>query len=409
MKKQLLVAAVSAAFVAATAAMPAQAGAMDDGNLSISGFGTLGVAKGDTDQAQFARYNQAEGIGNKARIGLDTNLGLQATYKINDWLSGTAQVLTRKNTSPTFTTDLTWAFLKARINDEVSVRVGRVVVPTFLISDYQNVGYANTMMRPPIEMYGQAPIENSDGADINYQHAFGDVNFTAQAFAGVSRGKLYVPSGSGSTATYRAPAAGLSLAAEYGPFLFRVAHARADMNINDLAPINSLTSTLNTYGFSQLASDLTFSGGKKIAFTSVGGTMDWNNIVAQAEYAQRRAKDPVYLADSNAWYAMVGYRIGKVLPYYAHTSSKGAGASVTAPASLAKVPPLNAALAGLLSSSEQSSDLIGVRWDFAKSLALKVQIDRVNPKAKSGWLQNVPAAGYNKDLTVVGVALDFVF
>jgi hypothetical protein len=68
-------------------------------------------------------------------------------------------VLTRKNTSPTFTTDLTWAFLKARINDEVSVRVGRVVVPTFLISDYQNVGYANTMMRPPIEMYGQAPIE----------------------------------------------------------------------------------------------------------------------------------------------------------------------------------------------------------------------------------------------------------
>ena len=67
------------------------------------------------------------------------------------------------------------------------------------------------------------------------------------------------------------------------------------------------------------------------------------------------------------------------------------------------------AVAGLLSSSEQSSDLIGVRWDFAKSLALKVQIDRVNPKAKSGWLQNVPAAGYNKDLTVVGVALDFVF
>jgi hypothetical protein len=405
MKKQLLVAAV----IAATVAMQAQAGVLDDGNLSISGFGTVGVAKSNTDDVKFARYNQADGVGDSARIGLDTNLGLQATYKINDWLSGTAQVLTRKATEHSFTTDLTWAFLKARINDEVSVRVGRVVVPTFLISDYQNVGFANTMMRPPIELYGQAPIENSDGADINYQHAFGDLNFTAQAFAGVSRGKLFVSSGTGSTATYRAPAAGFSVAGEYGPFLLRFAHARADLHINDIQPINALTNTLNTVGFTQLASDLTFSTGKKIAFTSIGGTMDWNNIVAQAEYAQRRAKDAVYLPDTNAWYTMVGYRVGKVLPYYAHASAKGAGSSVTTPAALARVPALNAAVTGLLTSAEQTSDIVGVRWDFAKSVALKVQVDRVKPKAKSGLLINVPAAGYSKDVTVVAAGLDFVF
>lgn len=405
MKKQLLVAAV----IAATAALRAQAGALDDGNLSISGFGTLGVAKSNTDEVKFARYNQADGVGDSARLGLDTNLGLQATYKINDWLSGTAQVLTRKATERTFTTDLTWAFLKARINDEVSVRVGRVVVPTFLISDYQNVGYANTMMRPPIEMYGQAPIENSDGADINYQHAIGDLNVTAQAFAGVSRGKLFVSSGAGSTATYRAPAAGFSVAGEYGPFLLRFAHARADMKINDIQPINALTTTLAGAGFSQLAADITFKTGKKIAFTSIGGTMDWNNVVGQAEYAQRRAKEAVYLPDTNAWYAMLGYRFGKVLPYYAHASAKGAGSSVTPPAALAKVPPLNAAVTGLLASAEQTSDIVGVRWDFAKQLALKVQVDRVKPGAKSGLLINVPAAGYNKNVTVVAAGLDFVF
>ncbi|MRX07861.1 hypothetical protein GJ697_08465 [Pseudoduganella sp. FT25W] len=405
MKKQLLVAAV----LAATAAMQAHAGALDDGNLSISGFGTLAAAKSNTDDVTYARYNQADGVGDSARLGLDTNLGLQATYKINDWLSGTAQVLTRKATEHNFTTDLTWAFLKARINDEVSVRVGRVVVPTFLISDYQNVGYANTMMRPPIEMYSQAPIENSDGADINYQHAFGELNFTAQAFAGVSRGKLFVATGAGSTATYRAPAAGFSVAGEYGPFLLRFAHARADMKINDLQPINGLTTTLNAVGLTQLASDITFSTGKKIAFTSVGGTMDWNNIVAQAEYAQRRAKEAVYLPDTNAWYAMVGYRVGKVLPYYAHASSKGAGSSVTTPAALARIPALNTAVTGLLTSAEQTSDIIGVRWDFAKQLALKVQVDRVKPGAKSGLLINVPAAGYSKDVTVVAAGLDFVF
>jgi len=404
MKKKLLVAAI----FAATAAMQAQAATLGDENLSISGFGTLGVAKSNTDQAQFARYNQAEGVADKAKIGLDTNLGLQATYKINDWLSGTAQILTRKNTSPTFTTDLTWAFLKARVNDEVSVRVGRVVLPTFLISDYQNVGYANTMMRPPIEMYGQAPIENVDGADINFQRAFGDFNFTTQAFVGVSRGKLFVPTGSGSVATYRAPAAGISFTGEYGPFVVRLGHARADLKINDLAPINGLTAQLSQFGFKQLANDIGLTDGKKIAFTSIGATMDWHNIVVQTEYAQRRAKEAVYIPDTNAWYTMVGYRVGKVLPYYAHASYRDAGSSVTPPASLPRNNQLGAAVYGLLPSPEQTSDLIGVRWDFAKSVALKVQADRVKPKTKAGSLIFVKP-GFSGNVTVVAAALDFVF
>ncbi|MGV7209635.1 porin [Oxalobacteraceae bacterium A2-2] len=405
MNKQLLVAAV----LSAAAAMQAQAGALDDGKLSISGFGTLGVAKGDTDQAQFARYNQADGVGDHARIGLDTNLGLQATYQFNDWLSGTAQVLTRKSSSPAFTTDLTWAFLKARVNDEISVRVGRVVVPTFLISDYQNVGYANTMMRPPVELYSQNPIENSDGADLNYQHAFGDLNFTAQAFVGVSRGKLFVASNNGPTSTYRAPDYGVSLSGEYGPFVVRVAHAQAKMEINDLLSFNTLAKTLAGAGFGTLANDLSFAGGKKIGFTSVGMTMDWNNIVLQSEYAQRRAKDKVYLSDTNAWYLMAGYRFGKILPYYTHASMKGDGSSVAVPSTLGKIPALNAAVAGLVTPAEQDTDTLGVRWDFAKSLALKVQVDRVKPKAKSGTLIYAPAAGYKDNVTVVGAALDFVF
>jgi len=413
MKKQLLVASVMAAL-----AVQAQAGTLDDGNLSISGFGTLAVAKSDTDQAQFARYNQAEGVMDKARIGLDSNLGLQATYTFNDWLSGTAQVLTRKNTSPTFTTDLTWAFLKAKINDETSVRVGRVLLPLFIISDYQNVGYANTMMRPPIEMYGQAPIENIDGADINYQHAFGDFNFTTQAFVGTSRGKLFIPTAGGVVATYRAPAAGIAFTGEYGPFVFRLGHAQAKLESNDLAPLNQLTGTIRgaaalfgpyAASVNQLADDLGVTQGKKIGFTSVGLTMDWKNIVLQTEYAQRRAKDPVYIPDTNAWYTMVGYRIGKVLPYYAHADYKGTGEpSVNVPAVLANVPQLNTTVKSLLVSGDQKSDLIGVRWDFAKSLALKVQVDRVKPGTKNGSLIFTPNTQLG-NVTVVAAGVDFVF
>jgi hypothetical protein len=410
MKKQLL----AAAMLAATSMM-AQAGTLGDGNLSISGFGTLGVAKTNSDDAKFARYNQAAGTGDSPRIGLDSNLGLQATYAFNESLSGTVQVLTRKNTSQQFTTDLTWGFLKYKLNDETNVRLGRVVLPAFLISDYQNVGYANTMMRPPIEMYGQAPIENMDGADINWQHAFGATNVTVQGFGGVSRGKLYIPTGGGSVAKHQSPVFGAAVTAEYGPFTARLAHARAKIEVNNLAPINALTDGLaatKVPAAIQLADDLTLRGGKKMSFTEIGLTMDWKNIVLQAEYAQRRAHEPVYIPETNSGYIMAGYRFGKVLPYYAHAYYKGHGSSVTVP-TVPAAHPLAAtfgAVRGLLVSPEQKSDLIGMRWDFAKSLALKVQIDHVKPQVKGGSLilpSGVPA--YSNSINVYAAGIDFVF
>ncbi len=400
MKRLLLVSAVLSTMGTA------QAGVLDDGNLSISGFGTLGAASSNTDKVQFARYNQAEGITDKIRIGLDTNLGLQATYKFNDQLSGTAQILTRKNTSPTFTTDLTWAFLKYKINDELSARAGRVALPIFMISDYQNVGYANTMMRPPIEMYGQAPLENADGADLNYQHSYGDTNFTAQGVVGVSRGKLFIAN-TNSVATYRAPVYGMSLSAEHGPLTVRLSHVMAELSSNDIASLNSLTGTLGAVGFGQLGADIAVNK-KKIGFTALGAVLDWNNLLVQAEYGQRRAKDKIYIADNNSWYLMAGYRFGKILPYYTHASVTTKDSSISLPAGFPASGALSAGVRGLLQGVEQDSDLIGVRWDFAKSAALKVQVDRAKPKAKNGMLVT-PAAVVKDTVTVIGASLDFVF
>jgi hypothetical protein len=401
MKRLILASALLAAYGCACAADN------DNGNLTISGFGTLGVAKSDTDAAQFARYNQAEGVGDRPRIGLDTNLGLQASYVLDDRLSATVQVLSRKNTSPSFTTDLSWAFLKYKVSDELSVRVGRVALPVFMISDYQNVGYANTMMRPPVEMYAQAPIESGDGVDFNYQHALGDTNFSAQGVLGVSRGKLFLVS-TGTVATYRAPVRGLSVAAEHGPLTVRAAWLSATMSSNDIAPMNTLVSTLHSVGFGQLGDDLSVASGKKISFAALGATLDWHNVVGQSEYGQRRARDQVYIPDTNSWYAMLGYRIGKVLPYYSHADARGAGSSVTLPAGFPASGALSTAVRGVLTAPAQSSDALGVRWDLAKAVDLKLQIDRVHPHVRNGMLIYGPATGLGS-VTVVGATLDYVF
>ncbi|WP_338770903.1 hypothetical protein [Massilia sp. METH4] len=389
-------------------ASAANAVTIGDGNLNITGFGTLAAAKSNTEDARFTRANQREGTAGTSTIGLDSNLGLQATYTFSDKLSATTQILSRKSTGDSFTTELAWAFVKYKVSDEVAVRVGRVAVPGFLISDYQNVGYANTMMRPPVEMYGQMIIDNVDGLDVNWQHSFGDTNVTAQAFGGISRGKSYV-SADRSDPRYQAPSAGFAIAAEHGPVTVRFAHMQGKLKATDVKPINTLTKTLTTVGFGQLANDITIADYKRVAFTSVGLLADWNNIVVQSEFGMRRAKEPVYLADGNAWYTMVGYRFGKVLPYFAHAKYDGKGSNVSAPATLARIPTLNATVKNILAPSSQSSDLIGVRWDFAKSAALKVQVDRVKPGAKNGYLSDVTPAGVGKKVTVIAAGVDFVF
>jgi hypothetical protein len=396
--------------LAALMALPhAQAAIVDDGKLSISGFGTIGVAKSDTDKAQFVRYNQAEGVADGWRLGLDTNLGLQSTYQFTDQLSATAQVLTRQNTSPTFTTELTWAFVKYRATDELNVRVGRVQLPTFLISDYQNVGYANTMMRPPVELYGQVPLEGTDGVDVNWQHAFGPAHVTVQAVAGTSSGKLFLPTAL-SVAKYRAPAGGISVAAEYGPVTLRYAHMQLILRSNNIGPINTLTTTLANVGFKQLAADFGVTGsGKKMKFDAVGMTVDWNNLLLQGEFGARRAIDPVYVPQTDAWYLMGAYRVGKFLPYVAHASVKGAAQKITLPANFPTSGALSSTVRNLLQASEQDTNLAGVRWNFASSAALKFQVDHVKPRTKTGSLIYGPATGLKESVTVVGASLDYVF
>ena len=94
-----------------------------------------------------------------------------------------------------------------------------------------------------------------------------------------------------------------------------------------------------------------------------------------------------------------------MLPYYAHAHTNGAEQKIKAPALPAA---LAVPVAQFLTAPAQSTDLVGLRWDFAKSLALKVQYDRVKPTAKSGTLVYGPAV-YTKKVNVIAAGVDFVF
>jgi hypothetical protein len=390
-------------------------------SVKISGFGTGALTYADTDKAEFARPNQASGSSKDFRTGIDSNLGLQADLPVNSWLSFTAQGLVRRDAEDSYGAELTWAFAKARLSDELSVRVGRVGLPVFMISDYRNVGYANTLLRPPAEVYSQVPFNSIDGADVTWQHGFGDTNVTAQLAYGNVKSPV-----SGNIHAKGKGIAALNISAEHGPFTVRAGHATAKVSIEDSVSLNTLVGGLRAagagYKFAQLvtlANEIEAKE-KRATFSSLGLAMDWNNIVVQTEFAKRKTK--TYINDTTAWYAMAGYRMGKFLPYVSHSNLKIDSAIVnTVPAACppgypaACTPTMQQLGAGVrrlpnvgVGQGEQSTNTLGVRWDFASSVALKAQIDRVKPKNGTG-LFVAPQPGFKDTVTVGAVALDFVF
>jgi len=105
--------------------------------------------------------------------------------------------------------------------------------------------------------------------------------------------------------------------------------------------------------------------------------LDWKNIVLQAEIAKTHNTVGI----SRSWYAMAGYRFGKVLPYYNHGSTTGA--------------------------YPQSTNSLGLRWDAFRSADIKFQIDRVDPQNKGYFMNAKP--GFRGPVTVGAIAIDFVF
>src|SRR5882724_7854099 len=160
----------------ATAALP---------QIDISGFGTAGFAVTDTGKAEFGRVQQQPlGANNEGDVGVDSLFALQGTVHLTDMLSATAQGMVRRMFNTGFQVDIPVFFVKAAVTRDLSVRVGRIQLPVFMSSDYRQVGYSNTWVRPPIEVYGQIPFDSDDGVDVLYRKTLGPADMSVQAFYG---------------------------------------------------------------------------------------------------------------------------------------------------------------------------------------------------------------------------------
>jgi hypothetical protein len=410
-----------------------------DGKFRMSGFGTLGVSKTNNEEAQFNYPGQGGGSDKDYGLHPDTKVAVQGTYAITDTVSATAQVMTKYRAESAYVPEFEWAFLKWQATPGLTVRGGRMGAPFFMISDFRDVGYANTTVRPNLDVYGQVPVSSFEGVDVTYQFNAGPATVNATVYGGSSsaefssaRRKSGEPTQPG-VVTPLDPSefklknlVGLNLTSEFDNGLtLRFGHSQGKISLSsqsvDLllaATASGPPSALRPFIDSTVVIEK-----EDVSFTGVGASYDSGTFVLSAEYTKRRSDS--FIADTTGWYVNAGYRMGAFTPYVGLSRLKVDDANKSNPlsAALGAVSGTGAVargIQGLLNVQKltQRTVTAGVRWDFMSSAALKVQFDQIRKPADSYGLFYTVDPGTadarsflneKRKVNVVSVAIDVVF
>lgn len=334
--------------------------ALDQGDYTFNGFGTAAVSRiggaGDAKNYGFQGRTTDSWRGDQL-----SRLGGQFSYGLTDKLSTTIQTVA-KTEQDTWKVELEWAYLAYEINDQVTVRAGRLRPGVYMFSETLDVGYSYPWLRLPDEVYSQFPVSNFEGTDVLY--------------------KIPTPLGS------------LDLQAQYGQATNRTVYAgqlddQMDIELKKMVDgaIALNTDSFGTFRYGYSEADVSVEGGAPIKgkFTSIGHRYDNGTIVTNAEAIKRRASG--FGGNTKAFYVMAGYRVGDFLPHltYAQTDITNEG--------------------------RQSSWAYGLNYSLTPTVTLKGEYKRVDStKGQSGvFAPDYTAARSTFDGDEISVGVDFIF
>ncbi|MFN3587600.1 MAG: hypothetical protein ACK4UT_08860 [Moraxellaceae bacterium] len=342
-------------------------------NLKFNGFATVTTAVVDDPQGGVYLNDLFDygGIGKDPEFGLESLIGLQFDYRVNDKTNVVAQLVAEGRNY--YDVRAEWAYIAHEVNDNLRVRAGRFALPTFTWSDTIKVGQSYPWARLPVEAYFGVPVTNFDGVDLLYRRPLGNWNFNAQILGGGSSTERF--------RTRNAHGLNASLSSDS-------LTVRAGMVISDLTlpvecsipvgnPLNPLPVPIPLDPCPLSVSE------ERTRFANLGAVYDDGTWFAAAELAQLEING--WLNDWNAGYVSLGRYVGRWLPYVlASKINTYNGDECLAPA-----------VAGFCNLSaqynEQTTYALGARYALTNSTSLKGQIDRVHDfNNTQGFLNDGP-------------------
>lgn len=425
MKKFPTAVALAVAALASTTAALAQS----TPEFKFSGFGTVGAVHSDNDGADFVGTRFAPNGAGRTRstsLNPDSKLGVQFDVRFGDRFSGVVQLVSQHQYDNSFTPEVEWANLKYKVSDNLSVRIGRIALPAYVLSESRFVGYSYVPVRPSVDVYTVLPVTSNDGVDFSLRNSFGAANNTFQGFYGVKDTK--VPNNAkvktNHSMGFRNTLELGSLSASVGYLDFDI-----DLDLPQLAPLfggiaqfANGAAAVQAPGFQAAAAsaramlDKYKLDGMKMSAISLGAGYDPGDWYVAGEYVQFKGTGIV--GDTKAWNLGAGYRLGAWTPFVAYGKSRGdytpaaaidtSGAPPLAAGAAALVGGLNASLQAF--AFEQKTTTVGVRWDAVRNVAVKAQFDRVALGAGSaGRFVNATPGFAGSSVNLLSVAVDFVF
>lgn len=386
-------------------------------NWKFGGFGTAGASYHHADGLEYHRStDQKEGArSGKTTTELDSVLGLQLSGHATNQIDGMVQTVSRQYADGYWDPRVTWAFLRYSPNDDWQLRAGRLGLDTQLYADSRTIGYAFLTVRPQPELFGGLPFDYLDGFDIRYRHPFGDGDYllTLKAFRGRLDGEVANPSGVAPIKYGKIRFTGLVATVAHDDLQFRAVYARAHIVSNgDSQP---LLDGLRATGFASAsaAADKLDNSGHSTNAAELAFLYDGNPLSVEAAILHNSApRSSAVLARTTSFALLTGYRIGSFKPYlgFAHTTSSSSTVSSGLPA-FGPLIALDQAVADVSATSQrrQQTWTLGVRYDFANNMDLKLQLDGIRAKRSALVTETANPSDRYRGMALFTATVDFVF
>jgi hypothetical protein len=352
-----------------------EAAQADDGfNTSVSGYGTVGgTYTGNSAYTYVQNGSEFKATNSQFDLGIDSRIGAQATFSYGTDLSVIVQEEAKRRGSDNFSLGTEWVYIQYKPIDDLKLRLGRVALATFLMSDFRDVGYAQTWFIAPNEVYAAEPFETLDGGQALWHVALGPVGVDLAGEYGTTSQALQE---FGTTFNVSAKSAyNLAVAISYQNFLLRI--AETTVSFPETLPLGPTTVV------SYMDHD---------KFLSAGFQYDDGTAIVLAEWAKRSENDvPGFnlpLGASTSWYVAGGWRFGKLTPLVSYAVEKLPD-SLTNPVASYGTPS------------------ISLRYDVVTNLALKAQLSRAQADNGEYWSDRNPTS--SERVTVLSLGADFVF
>lgn len=382
-------------------------------DFKINGFGTVGLTKSSDKELGFREMVSQKGVFDENDWGQNSDLGIQANYYATDKLDFGIQLLAKQRNENSLDKTISWAYLNYKISPKIDIKLGRVGVDTFMMSDYRHVGFTHLWTHLPTEFYGAHPVNAVDGIDLVFKQSLYDGLFRAKVWLGQAKYDFYSTDLSevelnqlfGTTVTW-----------ENDTWNFRLTYSQTKAKIknNTIKPLEQALQQASLAGWPEATnySDLTIDN-KMIRYYAAGVSYDSADWLIQSEMGLIDA-DSLLTSGTVSGYLSIGRKLGSVTPFIVGAWTKALEDRLIMPApTLGAYIPLQQISQYVFDQfyTAQHTFSIGARWDVQPKVALKAQWDKTWIDAYGGLTLDRPngAIAEKRQLDTFSITIDFLF